>query len=176
MFLWSLEVQFPHPANTYTVEENDRILAMNILIKEKEKARRENEKEINKENENDVIDNSDNNNDNNDDGNDDDIDNNIDQNLINMEKEIKNENSGISNLKYKHQGYVGNTSSGIDLYSLENILLINDNIQLREEMYGIENRKIVCVQIDEPLYYEIFRQCHHDEWLNKSKSHDTNIS
>lgn len=60
----------------------------------------------------------------------------------------------------------GNTTSGADSNSLENRLLLSSATQIRQEMYGIENRRNVHVMIDEPLYYGLFRQCHDREWIS----------
>ena len=31
-------------------------------------------------------------------------------------------------------------------------------------MFGIEKRKKVLIVIDPPIYYEMFRECHREEW------------
>jgi 23S rRNA-/tRNA-specific pseudouridylate synthase len=52
----------------------------------------------------------------------------------------------------------------------------NDNcdIQMREEMFAIETRKQIRVVINEPLFYETFRECHRDEW-NRLCSDDDDV-
>ena len=142
MFLWSLEVEFPHPINCNTAAENDIIRSENIL-------KVLNEKEIMSRIPQAI---KDNNIDDNDGEDDDDDDNNDNDNA--------------------HVGHVnnGNTTSGGDMNSIENRLLISSGTQLREEMYGIEKRKKVIVLIDAPIYYETFRECHREEWKSLNQN------
>lgn len=104
MFLWSLEVFFPHPINTNSEEENSIIRNKN-LIKKTTVAEIPHLNNIVKD---DISD-------------DDDADD--DENNCNGEHE-----------------------------------------QIREEMFGIETRQQIRVVINEPLFYETFRECHRDEW------------
>jgi hypothetical protein len=134
MFLWSLEVEFPHPINCNTEEENEIIRSENILkvLKEKEIMSRTPEV-IKDSNIGDEVDD--------DDGNDEDA---------------CDTPAGVMGN--------GNTTSGGDMNSIENRLLISSGTQLREEMFGIEKRKNVLIVIDPPIYYETFRECHREEW------------
>ena len=138
MFLWSLEVEFPHPINCNTEAENDSIRSENIL-------KVLNEKEIMSRIPHAIEDNNIN-----------DIDN-VD------DDDNGNDNDNDDNTNMGHVGN-GNTTSGGDINSIENRLLISSGTQLREEMYGIEKRKQVIVVIDAPTYYETFRECHREEW------------
>lgn len=140
MFLWSLEVEFPHPINCNTEAENDSTRSENIL-------KVLNEKEIMSRTPQAI---KDNNIDDNKDVDDDDDDNNGD-------------GDGNDDAYVGHVGN-GNTTSGGDMNSIENRLLISSGTQLREEMYGIEKRQKVIVLIDAPIYYETFRECHRVEW------------
>ena len=130
MFLWSLEVKFPHPVNTNTKEENAAISYENRIKIAKEA---ENFKKSNI------------------DARDEDVD------IMSDDDDDEDPRPSIG-CSY------GNTTSGGDLNSVENRLLLLDGTQIREEMYGIENREIVSITIDEPVYYETFRQCHQVEW------------
>ena len=135
MFLWSLEVEFPHPINTNTKEENAAISYENSI-------------KIAREVENFASSNID--------TRDEDIDI-----LSDDDDDDDNENPGPrSSILCSN----GNTTSGGDLNSVENRLLILSGTQIRVEMYGIEKREKVRIAIDEPVYYETFRQCHHVEW------------
>ena len=135
MFLWSLEVEFPHPINCNTVAENEIIRSENILKVLKEKEIMPRVPQVMK-------------------------DNNVDDN------EVEDDDENNDYVCEAPVGYVGsgNTTSGGDLNSIENRLLISSGTQLREEMYGIEKRKKVLIIIDAPTYYETFRECHREEW------------
>jgi hypothetical protein len=128
MFLWSLEVEFPHPINTYSKEENDAISSENVI-----KVALEVQKSLGEE---------------------------ATKNLVKLE-ELDDKKRSESNTAFIDSG---NTTSGQDKNSIESRLLRADNTQLREEMFGIDSRKKVRVIIDEPPFYEIFRNCHADEW------------
>jgi hypothetical protein len=123
MFLWSLEVEFPHPLNTNTKEENATICQDNLRLYALESKKNEADAPLH----HDAA-----------------LDSDADDDSV--------------------AGGTGNTTSGGDLNSIENRLLISSGTQMREEMYSIEHRKKVIVTIDEPLYYEIFRQCHRSEF------------
>ena len=127
MFLWSLEVSFPHPVNTNSKEEN-KIISDEISIK----IALERTNFVGGALESDLIS----------DGGEDEDD-----------CEVACPPGGS-----------GNTTSGGDVFSVENRLLIASGTQIREEMFGIESRRTVQISIDEPAYYNIFRECHHNEW------------
>ena len=125
MFLWSLEVSFPHPINTYTPAEN-KIISDDILLK----VALEGDKQVN-------------------------------GNSVDIDDCGDDEDDCDVDLP---PGGQGNTTSGSDANSIENRLLMNSSLQIREEMFGIETRSTVKVSIDEPVYYGIFRDCHYNEW------------
>jgi hypothetical protein len=108
MFLWSLEVSFPHPINTNSEEENAMIRNENLIKQTK-----------------------------------------VD--IVNSEDII---------VDSKKQFSVQDDLSEDDEEDCND----NSDIQIREEMYGIETRKLIRVVIKEPLFYETFRECHRDEW------------
>ena len=137
MFLWSLEVEFPHPINCNTEVENENIRLENILKVLKEKEIMSKIPQVIK-------------------------DSNIDDNDNDEEDNDDNDDDACE----PSVGHVrnGNTTSGGDMNSIENRLLISSGTQLREEMYGIEKRKKVSITIDAPIYYETFRECHREEW------------
>lgn len=135
MFLWSLEVEFPHPINTNTKEENAAISYENSI-------------KIAREVENFASANIDT----------------RDEDIDILSDDDDNENPGPrSSILCSN----GNTTSGGDLNSVENRLLILSGTQIRVEMYGIEKREKVLIAIDEPVYYETFRQCHQVEWESR---------
>ena len=135
MFLWSLAVEFPHPINTFTKEENAAISeenAIKIAV------------EVTKASTNNVL------------LCDGDVGNILDDDEDDDDENFDPKSSIICNN--------GNTTSGGDLNSIENRLLLASGTQIREEMFGIEKRRTVRVSIDEPVYYETFRRCHRIEW------------
>lgn len=99
MFLWSLEVSFPHPKNTNSEEENTIIRNKNFIKLS-------------------IIDR-------------------FPLLDIAVKNDVSDEDEDVNE---------------------------NEDIQIREEMFGIETRKQIKVVIDEPFFYETFRQCHRDEW------------
>lgn len=125
MFLWSLEVEFPHPVNVNSEAENEVIRNENLTKISMETAKGE-EKAC-------------------------------------VESEISGENDE-DDCEVMAE-FAGNTTSGDDLNSVENRLLMSSATQIREEMYGIEKRRKVQILIDEPTYYETFRECHREEWV-----------
>ena len=143
MFLWSLEVEFPHPINCNTEAENDSIRSENILKVLNEKEIMSRIPQAMK-------------------------DNNIDDN--DNDNVDDDDNNGNDNDDVTFVGHVGNgnTTSGGDMNSIENRLLISSGTQLREEMYGVEKRRKVIVLIDAPIYYETFRECHREEWKSSN--------
>jgi 23S rRNA-/tRNA-specific pseudouridylate synthase len=126
MFLWSLEVEFPHPVNANSEAENEIIRNENLIKISMETAKGVDEKAC-------------------------------------EDPEIIGENDE-DDCEVTAE-FTGNTTSGGDLNSVENRLLMSSATQIREEMYGIEKRRKVQVVIDEPTYYETFRGCHREEWM-----------
>jgi hypothetical protein len=125
MFLWSLEVEFPHPVNANSEAENEVIRNENLLKISIEAA-----KGVQKA---------------------------CDESVIGGE--IDEDDCEVTT------EFAGNTTSGGDSNSVENRLLMSSGTQIREEMYGIDNRRKVHIKIDEPTYYETFRECHREEWM-----------
>ena len=132
MFLWSLEVEFPHPVNSNSEAENEIIRNENLIKIQTEMAKVAEKP--------------------------------FEESKINGDVDEDDCEATTD--------FAGNTTSGGDSNSIENRLLMSSATQIREEMYGIEKRKKVHITIDEPTYYESFRECHREEWaLSQDQEH-----
>ena len=173
MFLWSLSVAFPHPVNSNTKEENDAIREENMVKISLEKAKLlsgvgiiESDGAVAG---TDVAD-SDRNNvvyiDDNMIINDNIVHSNNDVSILNPDDDDDNDDDDDQRDLDPRTPHLngGNTTSGGDANSMENRLLLLSATQIREEMFSIEKRRTVLIEIEEPSYYGTFRLCHQGEW------------